>query len=156
VPDGLYERDILVWSERQGDLLRRIAAGERLNEDVDWPNVIEEVQDVGRSELRAVRSLLVQSMVHLLKLHAWPRSAATAHWHGEARGFLASARRSFSPSMRQWLDLSDLYADALYEAGGRSDDTGEPRPLPEACPFVLDDLIASRPDVETLMAKLGS
>lgn len=98
MPDGLYERDILVWSERQGDLLRRIAAGERVNEDVDWLNVIEEVQDVGRSELRAVRSLLVQSMVHLLKLHAWPGSAAAAHWHGEARGFLASARRSFSPS----------------------------------------------------------
>ncbi len=57
--------------------------------------------------------------------------------------------------MRQWLDIPDLYADALYEAGGRSDDTGEPRPLPETCPFVLDDLIASRPDVETPMAKLG-
>ena len=61
MPDGLYERDALAWSERQADLLRRLAAGERLNEAVDWPNVIEEVQDVGLSELRAVRSLLVQA-----------------------------------------------------------------------------------------------
>ncbi len=29
MPDGLYERDFLEWSERQADLLRRLAAGER-------------------------------------------------------------------------------------------------------------------------------
>jgi len=156
MPDGLYERDALAWSDRQAGLLRRIAAGERLNEAVDWPNVIEEVQDVGLSELRAVNSLLVQALVHLLKLHAWPASVAAAHWRGEVPGFLAGARRSFSPSMRQRLDLADLYADALYEAMAKSDDTGAPRPLPDACPFTLDDLLAGRPEVSVLMARLGS
>jgi len=156
MPNGLYERDALAWSDRQAGLLRRIAAGERLNEAVDWPNVIEEVQDVGLSELRAVNSLLVQALVHLLKLHAWPASVATAHWRGEVPGFLAGARRSFSPSMRQRLDLADLYADALYEAMAKSDDTGAPRPLPDACPFTLDDLLAGRPEVSVLMARLGS
>ena len=58
MPDGLYERDAFAWSERQADLLRRLAAGERVNEAVDWPYVIEEVQDLGLSELRACRSLL--------------------------------------------------------------------------------------------------
>jgi hypothetical protein len=34
-----YETDILAWSERQGALLRRLAAGERVNDaDLDWPN----------------------------------------------------------------------------------------------------------------------
>jgi hypothetical protein len=28
--DGLYERDILSWSEHQADLLRRLARGERV------------------------------------------------------------------------------------------------------------------------------
>ena len=42
MPDGLYERDALAWAERQADLLRRLAAGERLNEPVDRPNVIGE------------------------------------------------------------------------------------------------------------------
>ncbi len=27
MPDGLYERDILVWSQHQADLLRRLGAG---------------------------------------------------------------------------------------------------------------------------------
>jgi hypothetical protein len=31
MPDGRYERDALTWSEQQSDLLRRPAAGERLN-----------------------------------------------------------------------------------------------------------------------------
>jgi len=67
MPHGLYERDALAWAELQADFLRRLAAGERLNAAVDWPNVIEEVQDVGLSELRACQSLLAQAPVHLLK-----------------------------------------------------------------------------------------
>ena len=38
-PDSLYGRDALAWSEQQAALLRRLAAGERLNEAVDWANV---------------------------------------------------------------------------------------------------------------------
>jgi hypothetical protein len=34
----LYEADILMWSEHQAELLRRMAAGERVNDQVDWTN----------------------------------------------------------------------------------------------------------------------
>ncbi len=78
MPDGLYERDALAWAEQQADLLRRLAAGARLNAAVDWPNVIEEVQDVGLSELRACQSLLEQALAHLLKLHALPEGQAAS------------------------------------------------------------------------------
>jgi hypothetical protein len=44
----LYVTDILLWSERQAELLRRHAAGERVNDDaIDWPNIAEEIEDVG-------------------------------------------------------------------------------------------------------------
>ena len=60
MPDDLYERDVLAWAERQADLLQRLAAGERFNDDaVNWPNVIGEVRDAGLSELRTCQSLLV-------------------------------------------------------------------------------------------------
>jgi hypothetical protein len=50
---SLYDEDILAWSERQGALLRRIAAGERVDDhDLDWDNVAEEIERVGRSQLR--------------------------------------------------------------------------------------------------------
>ena len=46
-----YDTDILIWSERQATLLRRRAAGELVNDaDIDWPNVAEEIESVGRSE----------------------------------------------------------------------------------------------------------
>ncbi len=54
MPDGAYKRDALAWAAHQAGLLRRLAAGERLNEAVDWTHVIE-VEDVGLSELRTCR-----------------------------------------------------------------------------------------------------
>jgi hypothetical protein len=65
MPDELYDHDILAWSQYQSSLLRRVARGERVNE-VDWPHVVEEIEDVGLSELNAVRSYLRQLLVHLL------------------------------------------------------------------------------------------
>lgn len=155
MPDGLYERDALAWAERQADLLRRLAAGERLDEPVDWPNVIEEVQDVGLSELRACKSLLRQALVHLLKLHAWPGSMAAAHWRSEVIGFRTDMRDRFAPSMRQRISLDEIYRAALEQVQVGTDDTNEPRPLPVACPFVLDDFLALNADVQTLVQKLG-
>jgi hypothetical protein len=60
---GLYDDDLLLWSERQAALLRRMAAGERVNDQVDWENVAEEIEDVGRSSLRACRSQLLQALL---------------------------------------------------------------------------------------------
>ena len=153
--DGLYERDALAWAEQQADLLRRLAAGEAVNEAVDWPNVIEEVEDVGQSQLRACRSLLRQALVHLLKLHAWPGSLATEHWRDEVGRFLADAEDRFTPSMRQRIDLDELYGKALHFACMARDVSGPPRPLPPACPFTLNELLAKFPDIAALSAKLA-
>ena len=76
-----YDDDILLWSERQAELLRRMAAGERVNNQVDWENVAEEIESVGRTERRACESHLVQALLHDLKAEAWPL-ARDAHWRG--------------------------------------------------------------------------
>jgi len=154
VPDDLYCRDALAWAEQQAALLRRLAAGERLNEAVDWPNVIDEVQDVGLSELRACQSLLLQAMVHLLKLHAWPGSRSAGHWRSEAGSFLDNAEQRFTPSMRQRIELDGLYAKAMRRAREAVDDTGTPQPLPGTCPFALHELLAG--GIAELTAKLAA
>ena len=140
----LYDEDILLWSERQSDLLRRIAAGEPVNERPDWVNIIEEVVSVGRSDLRAVRSLLLQALLHQLKARAWPDSPSVAAWEADARLFRIQARDAFSPSMRQRLDVADVYADAL-EALPTSMDGRPPSPVPESCSMTLDELLAAKP-----------
>lgn len=141
---GLYDEDILVWSEQQGTLLRRVAAGGRVNSaELDWPNIIEEVESVGRSELSAVESLLFQALVHILKAEAWPQSLSAASWRAAARGFRAQARRRFAPSMRHKIDLTGLYADAPQAipetTGGQP-----PAPVPATCRVTLDELLGER------------
>jgi len=140
----LYDADILEWSEHQARLLRQHAAGQPGNEAPDWANIIEEVESVGRSQLSAVQSLLVQALAHDLKAEAWPLSREVPDWRAEARGFRRDAARAYSPSMRQRTDIADLYADALYRLP-ESHDGQPPLPVPEAFPVTLDDLLGELP-----------
>lgn len=154
MPDGLYERDALAWAEQQSYLLSRLAAGERLNADVDWEHVIEEVRDVGLSELHKCESLLTQAMIHLLKLHAWPASPAVLHWRGETVNFLGDAQLNFSPSMRQRIDMAKLYGKALRVF--RAMDDATERELPEMCPFTVDELLADDAAVADMASRLSA
>jgi hypothetical protein len=140
-----YHTDILLWSECQARLLRRRAGGELVNDnDLDWPNIAEEIEAVGQSQVDQVESWLFQMAVHLLKAEAWPLSSAVPHWQAEARGFRAQARRKYRASMARKIDLSGLYADALQAVPDTLDDT-PPLPLPDVCPWTLAGLLSDEP-----------
>ncbi|HSU05491.1 MAG TPA: DUF29 domain-containing protein [Acetobacteraceae bacterium] len=151
--DDVYSQDILVWSERQAELLRRVARGERVN-GVDWDHVIEEIEDVGSSELHSVQSLLGHGMVHLLKSAAWPNAQPREHWRSEVTGFLVDVERRFTPSMRQKIDLEREYCRAMKQVRTTTIDGRPPGPLPERCPFTLDALLAA--DRDELEAQLDA
>ena len=136
----LYEADVLEWSERQARLLRQHAAGDRLNEKPDWPNIAEEIEAVGRSERHAVEGNLIQALLHMLKAEAWPLSGEVPHWRAEARGFRRNAARRCTASMRNKIDVADLYADALYRMPD-SIDGQPPLPVPATCPVTLAELL---------------
>jgi hypothetical protein len=137
----LYEADILRWSEQQGSLLRRLAAGERVNDQVDWANVAEEIESVGRGELSACKSHLRQALLHYLKAEAWPQSRDAPHWRSEMRVACANAADEFSPSMRQHIDIAEVFARAR-RALPELNDGQPPGPVPERCPFTLDAMLA--------------
>ena len=141
MPDDFYDRDVLAWSEHQATLLRRAARGERVN-DIDWAHVVEEIEDVGLSELNAVHSYLRQILVHLLKLHGWPGLGASRHWRSAIVAFQTDVQRRFTPSMRQRIDLDAIYARAVLQIeplryGGRPALAG-----PQMCPVTLDALLS--------------
>jgi hypothetical protein len=138
---GLYDNDILLWSQRQAQLLRRLAAGERVNDQVDWENVIEEVESVGSEQLHAVESLLVQALVHMLKAEGWPNSLDAPNWRAEAVPFRGDAADRYIPSMRQRIDLARLYRRAL-RALPETVDGRDPLPVRQDCPKTLDELLA--------------
>ena len=137
----LYESDILIWSEHQAELLRRLAGGERVNDRVDWPNVIEEIESVGHEQLHAVESFLVHALLHDLKAQAWPLSRDAPYWRAEARRFRGDAASRFAPSMRQRIDMAKIYRRALRAMPETVDDQ-PPLPVPETCPVTLDELVA--------------
>jgi hypothetical protein len=69
----LYEDDIVLWSERQGSLLRRRAAGELVNDaEFDWPNIAEEIESMGRAEQDQLTNRLAVLLAHLLKWRFQP------------------------------------------------------------------------------------
>lgn len=139
MPDDLYDHDALAWSEHQASLLRRVARGERVNE-VDWEHVIEEIEDVGLSELHAVESYLELIFVHLLKIRTWPDSDAVNHWRAELVSFQSNALRRFAPSMRQRLDDASAYRSAVRQVtllhGGERPDW-----WPAESPFTIEELL---------------
>ena len=112
-----YEADILAWSERQGTLLRRLAAGERVNDaDLDWPNIAEEIETVGRSERAALSSHIGNVLEHLIKLQISPATDPRAGWketilrgRSEAEELLRD-----SPSLRP--SVGDIIARRLPTA----------------------------------------
>ena len=137
----LYDADVFEWSQQQAALLRRHAAGQNLNDRPDWDNIIEEIESVGRSEVRAIESWLFQAFVHDLKAEAWPLSRDVPHWRAEARGFRAQARRNYRPSMRHHIAVAGLYRDAL-QAMPDTMDGQPPLPVPTNCPITLDELLS--------------
>ena len=146
MPDGLYDSDILAWSETQADLLRRVASGQRVN-GVDWEHVVEEIADVGLSQLSAVNSLLRQAILHLLKGYLWPDDPGCRHWRTEIGAFLDDAADRFAPSMRQRIDVAKLWRQAKSNmARGNADDQAFVQ-RPDACPWTLDDLLANDHDL---------
>jgi hypothetical protein len=141
---GQHETDILLWSEHQAELLRRLAAGERVNDQIDWANVIDEVESVGSEQLHAVEGHLRQALRHMLKAEAWPLSQEVAHWRAEAVLFRAEAADRYAESMRQRINLAKLYRQAL-RALPETIDGQPPLPLPEMCPVTLDELLSDEP-----------
>ena len=59
----LYDRDYYAWVQSQVDALRQ----HRI-EDVDWENVAEEIEDLGKSQRHAIQSQMVRALELLLKL----------------------------------------------------------------------------------------
>lgn len=53
----LYEQDFVRWTEAQAAVLRR-AAETKSNLPLDWTNLAEEVESLGRSQRRELRSRL--------------------------------------------------------------------------------------------------
>ncbi|PGH54254.1 hypothetical protein CRT60_31105 [Azospirillum palustre] len=138
-----YDTDFLAWTEEQARLLRE-AARERINTPIDWENVAEEIESMGRSELRAVESALVRVIEHLLKLEYSPAADPRGDWKVSVLEHRDRVARdlSASPSLRGRIDTAGIYKSGRKIAAlGLERDGMRLNDLPPDCPYSLDQLL---------------
>ena len=117
----LYDQDYYLWIRTTINQLR---AGQF--SAIDLENLLEELETMGRSEKRAIESLLIKLLVHLLKLKYWDseRERNQGHWQGEIRTFRRQIKKAIkdSPSLKPYiLEIFDqCYQDARKLVSDRS------------------------------------
>ena len=136
-PGELYEQDFYAWIEERVGALR---SGQ--TQRLDMENLAEEMEDMGRSQRRAVKSALIIILSHLLKYRHQP-NRRTNSWRAAIREHRRRARDELadSPSLRPYSErmLDDYYQDAREAA---ADESGLPiTTFPAACPFALEQVL---------------
>jgi hypothetical protein len=75
----LYEEDFVRWTEVQSSALRD-AARVGTNLPLDWENLAEEIESLGRSQRHELRSRMAVIIEHLLKLTHSPATDPRRVW----------------------------------------------------------------------------
>lgn len=137
----LYEYDYFGWICDQVRALRR-----RRIEEIDFENVAEEIEDLGKSEKRSLHSHLETLIVPLLKLTyagGLLRIRNARSWENTVELARSRIRRLLdeSPSLRPALHelFNHAYKDARIDARRG---LGFPsQPLPETPPWTLEQVL---------------
>ena len=153
-----YEDDIYAWSRHQAAVLRRMAANPTtLPNDLDIENVAEEIETLGRSELHGVERHLMRMLEHVIKAVSSPTAYPATMWMEEVAREQGEAADGYRPSMRQNLDTEVIWRKAQRLAGIGLRAHGEQiAPLPESCPFTLEELLDLGTLPEAFVARLAA
>lgn len=134
-----YDEDVIAWANEQARLLR---AGRF--DLLDIEHLADEVEDVGKSELRELESRMAVLLTHLLKWQYQPERRGRS-WEITIRNqrIGISRRLDRTPSLRPWLADRQwwelMWADALV---GFERETGITlNDVPEQCPWILSEIL---------------
>lgn len=137
--NSLYEQDFCLWLENTAQLLKNGKLSE-----LDLPNLIEEVEAMGRSEKNALTSNLKIVLMHLLKYRyqSEKRSNSWLCTIFEHRDRLDELLQT-SPSLKNYFaqEFDNCYTKARKKA---SLETGLPlNTFPEKSPFTQEEVLDS-------------
>jgi hypothetical protein len=118
---NLYDQDYYLWLSHTANLIK-----EGKFSEVDAANLVEEIEDMGKSEQRAIESNLVVVLLHLLKYKYQPEKR-TNSWKASIREHRRRLRKAFSasPSLKRYFEqvFDECYQDGREQA---ADETGLP------------------------------
>jgi hypothetical protein len=138
-PPASHSQDFYTWALETAGAIR-----DGRFEGVDWEAVAEELEDMGRSERRALESRLEVLLSHLIKWRYQPERRSSS-WTGTMKEQHRKAARLLhqNPGLRPL--LGELIADAYTTATALAErDTGmDESRFPTVCPWspeqVLDE-----------------
>ena len=137
---NLYEADFYAWTQEQARLLR----SQQWNR-IDLPNLIEEIESLGKQQRQELRNRLSVLLGHLLKWHYQPQH--------RSRSWLATLRiqrlditelLEDNPSLKSYIEeaMHKAYLKGVELAVG---ETNLPnRTFPRECPYSLVEILDSR------------
>ena len=135
--ESLYDTDFYAWVNQQVNFLH---SGKFSETDMD--NIVEEIEEMGKSIARALESRLEILLMHLLKWQYQP-SHRSKSWRitiVEQRLALAKLLRK-NPSLKPKVPnaIAESYADAIIRA---SVETDLPQnTFPKTCPYKFEDVM---------------
>ncbi len=110
----LYHQDFNLWRQ---EIIKAIQ--NKQLENMDWDNLIEEINDMGASEKRALRSYVKRLIEHILKLKYWEseREYNQRGWRKQVVNFREEIKSILeeSPSLNNYLqqNYSDWYKKSV-------------------------------------------
>ncbi|MGF1479354.1 MAG: DUF29 domain-containing protein [Cyanophyceae cyanobacterium] len=139
----LYETDFYQWTQETSRAIQ-----ERDIEHLDWENLAEEIEALGRAEKRAVNSFTTQLLIHLLYLQfwTWRRDYYIKGWESDIDTFrlqLIDLLESKVLYNYFTTELNANYRKAIRLAAGKYQKERLVGPnFPEQCPYTVEQLLA--------------
>ena len=133
----IYKEDFLLWIEKTIKLL-----SDRQLEDLDYDNLIEELETLGRSEKRTVESLIKQILIHLLLYQYWTaeHDRNANHWKAEIFNFRDQLKRELTS--RTLYNYAISQVDSLYNAArGFAKNKTALNIFPSQCPYTFAQIL---------------
>ena len=139
--ESLYEQDFYAWTQQQAELLRRLPA---IGNEIDLEHIAEEIEDLGRSDLRAARSLCQHIIEHFLKLEYSGLDEPADHWRDEIVEWRLELEQILTRSIEAKLNLPSLYKTALRLVRRLERDVpGLMSRIPAECPYTLEQIVGA-------------
>jgi Domain of unknown function DUF29 len=114
----LYDRDFFLWTQERAAALRAV---KNSNLPLDWANLADEIESLGKSDRRQLRSQIRRILRHLLKLEVSPALDPRVEWCSTIRDSRSEIEDVLhdSPSLRCEIDrviAEELDAAAKFAA----------------------------------------
>jgi Domain of unknown function DUF29 len=132
----LYERDYYAWTYNQAHALR-----DRKISELDWENLAEEVEDLGKAERHRLESHLESLLMHLLKWAYQPQRRSRS-WSDSIEEHRYRINRVFRDNPGLKAKLPEILADAYNGArfGARRETRLDLTKFPPSCPWSFEDV----------------